>query len=85
MKYTAKPHTIDAFYWGDFKRFDPPDWFKEAYQVGRVQYTENLKEKYITIYDKQGQKKAYPGDYICLSKHGVIFPLTPEEFNLAYC
>lgn len=82
-EYTARPHTIRAFYWSG-ENLKPPTWFREAYHEGKIQVTINSKEKYIAIYDNQGVKKAFPESWICMDKEGNIFTMSNQRFKESF-
>ena len=81
MRYTSKPHTIEAFKFvhNDTK---PPKWFLEAVEVGRAAVTMNHREMYITLYTKPGDSvRAYKSDWICKNNNDTLFVLDDESFN----
>ena len=78
--YNSKPHSIRAFRVTDM-RINPPKWFMDAYHAGGVAVTNNSKDQYVVIYNKDGVRKAFVGDWVCMNSHGTIFPLSNDEFN----
>jgi len=77
--YFSKPHKIRAFKIVDM-RIKPPSWFMDAYKIGKVSVINNVNNKYIIIYNDDGVRKAFVGDWVCLNDQGNIFPLSDDEF-----
>lgn len=85
MRYKSKPHTIQAIRFGHQGLAKWPDWVISAYETGKIQITFNHKQKYITIYDENGgERKVYPGEYLCTNDSGTLFPLTLEELQRGF-
>jgi len=79
VKYRKKPVVIDAFHW---LNEDPPEWFRDATKVGRV----NLVGPGGTCHIKtlEGIMKANAGDYIIQGVKGEIYPCKPDIFEMTY-
>lgn len=82
-KYISNLHTIDAFRFTKKQR-KLPDWFIEAVHEGKASVTINHKDRYITIYGKDQEEKAYHLDWVCLSPHGKLYVLEDKVFNECY-
>lgn len=71
---------IRAFQFTGKPRQLKPDWFWEAEKRGDVSITVNSKEQYITIYANNQMTRAYPKDWVCITRHNKIFCLDAERF-----
>jgi len=78
--YISLPHRIEAFRFtgSDFK---PPKWFVSAYKIGKVSFTINDKEQYISVFGDNQFERAYLQDWVCLSDSGKIFVLDDNSFK----
>lgn len=85
MRYNSKPHSIRAFQFRPTGVTKYPEWFERAKEENRVQVTNNHKDRYITIYYREGlPRRAYADEWVCINDSNNIFPLTEEEFERGF-
>lgn len=82
-KYKSKPHNIDAFRFS-VKTRAYPEWFTKAIHEGKASLTINNKSRYISIYGKDQEEKAYTDDWVCLSNDGKLYVLPDDIFQKYY-
>lgn len=86
-KYRNKPVEIDAFQWFNTTKLnDTPDWFREAYNQGRIEFNH---DNTITILDISDEyvdyaQLSHEGDYIIRDDEGRIYSRESELFKKIY-
>ena len=62
-----------------------PDWFVDAYELGTIQVTNNEKDKYLIVYNKdEDSQKVRQGSWLICSSRGRIYAMTDTEFKEAF-
>ncbi len=86
MYLDSIPHTIKGF---KFEGKDTiyPDWFEDYTHKGKAHVVINEYKLliHVTLYDVKGDsRRAYEGDWICLSVTDTLFPMSEEEVNKCF-
>ena len=81
IKYTVKPHTVDAF---QFKGGNTvyPDWFTLAEAMGVVSVTDS--DKYGVYITVRGGVRADVGDWLIRTQEDGVETVREKKFNRLY-
>jgi hypothetical protein len=69
---------------------DKPDWFRQAYEKGKIQVTSNSKESYVTVHNtdeetgKISTVYAYENDWVIINSSKIIFVMPDSLFQESF-
>lgn len=83
------PETVEAFqYDGDLKGADGkyyvPDWAVKAFEDGVMFYEDAGEQPELFITAEENKLHVWVGDYVIRGIGGVIYPLSPDVFELLF-
>lgn len=89
--FKKKPVVIEAFKWtGGPDQTEDPEWIVQAIKDRKVwimRYANSDVHGYTTVLyieTLEGERKAFPGDYIIKGVKGELYPCKPDIFELTY-